>query len=671
MKPYVAYRQDACAACSTRSVTHLSLLVATALLLVFVLLSLFPFRAFASSYSCPSVNIDVTVNSDGSISVTETREFEFNGDFTAVWWTFDELPSEECEVSIDGASISTSDEVSAEDEDNQATTQALEEVTFESSWRESGGPDTASYSFDEEESTVYVFFEASDTSVTVMLSYTITNFVQVYNDVAELYWQCIGSGWSADSKHVNVTLRLPASGSVDTSSDDATVRAWVHGVLDSTVAIQDDGTVTLAIPSVSAGDYAEVRVVFPSDWMSSVASSASIRHTSDYLDSVLEEETLLANQSNVDRLYALALIVGCLLCSVGAIAWALVTFIRHGKEHKPKFQDTYWRDAPAADLHPSIIGRMWRWGAEKQRCLTATLMYLSHKGALRIDAGCYQVPDDSGSPKTVHDYYITRLFGWQDKVADSPIDAKAIEVLFDTIAQGADSLWFGTVSQYAQEHPEQFMSLMSEWEDVVITETNRHNFFESRSLHYQGWMIGLGVFGLVVGLIGVFGFGNFIPLAAFAPAAVVLIVVSMLMNRRSTEAVEIDAKCKALLRWLKDLDTLDEQLPTDAKTWGNVMVYAYVLGAPQEFIGSLQAKLPSVMSDPECASVCFWMTQRRCGIDTEEVMESPAETFASMQANISLLAKNAVATTDSANPVNASESSDTKSDEGEMQTACT
>ena len=643
MKPYVAYRQDACAARSSRSAIQLSLLVAAALLTAFILLSFSPSRACASSYSCPSVNMDVTVNSDGSISVTETREFEFNGDFTAVWWTFDELPSDECEVVINGVSISTYDEGSTDDEDSQATTQTLEELAFETSWRESGGPGTPSYSFDEDEDTVYVFFDVADASVTVMLSYTITNFVQVYNDVAELYWQCIGSNWSADSKHVNVTLRLPASGSVDTSSDDATVRAWIHGVLDGTVAIQDDGTVTLAIPSVSAGKYADVRVVFPSEWMSSVASDASIRHTSDYLDSVLEEETLLANQSNAEYLRSLALIVGCLVVSVGAIVWALVIFVRHGKEHKPKFQDRYWRDIPAADVHPSIIGRLWRWGAEKQKSLTATLIYLSHKGVLSIDEGCYQVSDGSGSLKTMHDYYLTRLSGWQDKVADSPIDAKAVEVLFDTIAEGANSFWFGTVAQYGQKNPDQFMSLMDEWEDVVSAETNKHNFFERKTFRYQGWMIGLGVFYLAIGLIGAFGFGSLIPLVVLAPAAAVLIVVSTVMHRRSAAAVEIDAQCKALLRWLKDLDMLDEQLPSNAKVWGNILVYAYIFGVAEEVIKSLQSRLPSIVSDPECTSVCFWMMQHTYGMDTEEDRESPMDIFFAMQTNISLLAKKAAA----------------------------
>ncbi len=49
-------------------------------------------RAYAKSYTCPST-IDAQANADGSLDVTEARTFDFSGNFTAVWWTFDNMPT--------------------------------------------------------------------------------------------------------------------------------------------------------------------------------------------------------------------------------------------------------------------------------------------------------------------------------------------------------------------------------------------------------------------------------------------------------------------------------------------------------------------------------------------------------------------------------------------------
>ena len=109
----------------------------------------------------------------------------------------------------------------------------------------------------------------------------------------------------------------------------------------------------------------------------------------------------------------------CLVAAIGIIVWAVFTFFRHGREYEPQFQDEYWRDVPAKGLSPAVIGRLWRFDAESPNDLTATLMHLSYIGAIRLDAGSYEAPNKGlfgmGGSKTVNDYYITRLPGWEEK----------------------------------------------------------------------------------------------------------------------------------------------------------------------------------------------------------------------------------------------------------------
>lgn len=78
-----------------------------AVLLIFAMQCVMPAQAQAKSYECPRVVIDATLNNDGSLSVTEQRTFDFDGSFTAVWWTFDNLPGAESKIAVDSVTISS------------------------------------------------------------------------------------------------------------------------------------------------------------------------------------------------------------------------------------------------------------------------------------------------------------------------------------------------------------------------------------------------------------------------------------------------------------------------------------------------------------------------------------------------------------------------------------
>ena len=116
-------------------------------------------------------------------------------------------------------------------------------------------------------------------------------------------------------------------------------------------------------------------------------------------------------------------------------------------------------------------------------------MHLAHVGAIRIDAGSYEEPGAFRRMKTVDDYYITRLPA-ADNVTD-PIDRQALDLLFGTLAGGADSLWFGTIKKYGEDHPQEFVDAMQGWQGALSAATNREDFFEAKGKRYQGYLIAL------------------------------------------------------------------------------------------------------------------------------------------------------------------------------------
>ena len=588
-----------------RPVAARLILLASALVLATVaLLAAAPGEAFAKSYDMTKVDITAQAETDGSLHAVEQRTFDFNGDFTAVWWTFEGLPSNaELKVnSVRMARVDGNGNVVGEWE-------TLPGVPFVLDWRDAGGPGTDAYSVDAPKNTVYAFFDVSDEKAVIELDYTVVNGVQAYKDVAEVNWKYVGDQWEESSADITMTLALPVPQGVAVEPGE-NVRAWGHGPLDGSLAINSDGSVTYTVPKVNAGQYAEARVLFPVAWLTNLSPDAAKLHADEArLDKVLAEEEDWADQANRNRMQSLAFVIGCGVLCVLLIAWALWSYFRYGKEHAPSFTDEYWRDVPDPRVHPAVIGRLWRWDRESQDDFTATLMHLSHSGAIRIDRGTYQDQKSFGRTETVEDYYLTRVPAVADAV-ENPIDRQALDLLFGTIAAGGDSLWFGTIQQYGKDHPEKFLDAMKSWQGIVSAETNRWDFFEVKGKRYQGYLVTLailvGVAGLGIGLLT----DNFIPLIFMLPTAIALGVIGNYLPRRSVEGNNLVAKCKALRNWLRDFSSLDERPPTDVKVWGEFMVYAYEFGIAEQVMKELRLKVPELFVEEAAGSVYvpwwFW-----------------------------------------------------------------
>ena len=146
------------------------LFCAALLALACALVALAPGQAHAKSYTMPKVDIQAQVETDGALQVTEQRTFDFDGDFSAVWWAFDGLP-QNASLKINGVRMANVDA----DGTVVGDWTTLPSEAFVLGWRESGGPGKDSYSFDAPKNSVYVFFNASDDRRIIDLAYTVGN----------------------------------------------------------------------------------------------------------------------------------------------------------------------------------------------------------------------------------------------------------------------------------------------------------------------------------------------------------------------------------------------------------------------------------------------------------------------------------------------------------------
>lgn len=542
--------------------------------------------AHADSYTMPKVDITAQAETDGSLHVVEQRTFSFDGDFSAVWWTFGDLP-DGAELQVNAARMVPVDEAG----EPVGEPETLERAPFVLSWRDEGGPGHDAYSVDVAKDTVYVFFDGSEKRLLVELDYTVKNGVQAYADVGEVYWKFVGEQWGADSSNVTLTLALPVPSGA-TVEPGVTVRAWGHGPLDGAVGVNGDGSVTYTVPNVEAGDYAEARVVFPESWLTNLPSGTEQTHrTEKHLEDALAEEQAWADSANAARVASLAFIIAAALVCVAALAVGLWAYFRYGKEHVPAFKDDYWRDVPSPSVHPAEIGRLWRWDHASSDDFTATLMHLSCTGGLRIDRA--PAAEDGSAAEG---YVLTRLPG-AEQAASHPLDREALRILFDVVAEGRDAVRFDELSAYGAAHPQEFKDALDGWQGMLSAQVNKRAFFEYEGSKWQFRIIALAVVLAVAAVLAWIWAGNLFPVVFAIPTVVALALLGNHTSRRSVEGNELCAKCKALRNWLRDFSTLDERPPTDVKVWGAFMVYAYLFGIADKVVDELKVTMPQLFGD--------------------------------------------------------------------------
>ncbi len=175
-------------------------------------LLLLPAAAHADGYSMTQTYIGATVEADGSLTVVEGRQFDFDDDINGVFWEINTGTNQQ-------GGTATVDVLSVEEDDT-----AFNKV--DSANKGDDGVYTVEQSDDGVRIKVFSPHESGDSAI-FYVSYTMTGAVMNWSDTAELYWKFVGDGWSADSDDVEMEVYFAnaAAGTAAVKGDN--FRAWV------------------------------------------------------------------------------------------------------------------------------------------------------------------------------------------------------------------------------------------------------------------------------------------------------------------------------------------------------------------------------------------------------------------------------------------------------------
>lgn len=584
-------------------------LVACALLLL-------PAVARADGYSMTQTYISATVEADGSLTVVEGRQFDFDDDINGVFWEINTGTNQQ------GGTAGV-DVLSVEEEDT-----AFNKV--DSANKGDSGVYTVEQTSDGVRIKVFSPHESGDSAI-YYVSYTMTGAVMNWADTAELYWKFVGDGWSADSDDVEMEVRFAnaAAGTAAVKGDN--FRAWGHGPLTGDVSLDaDEPMVTYTIPCVHQGEFAEARIAFPSDWVPQLAASGEER-----MSTILSEEKEWADEANARRAHA-RMIANALavLSVVAAVAFTgtIVMLKLRKRKPKPLFQDEYFRDVPSSD-HPAVLSALMSWNEVPDQAYIATLMKLTDDRVIKLEQATVTKAKKGllGREKEEQTYRVTVTDeAWKAAKKDG-IDRDVLKVFFAGVKPDKDGVRSRTFSELEEYASERTTSVGDKLEDYQSTVKGK---LEARELIASDGTVAL-VAGLVLGIIIVFGILGSLFYTDFAdanvgaamisiPVTIVGFVLSCTFRRYTSEGAEVAARCKALKHWLEDFTRLKEAVPSDLILWNKLLVMGVALGVSKEVLRQLAEAVPADLRNSDDFYdnyPCYWWYYHHYG------NESPLDSF--------------------------------------------
>jgi len=581
-----------------------------ALVVLFLLACPHVAMARSKSLTAQSVDLDATLDDTGALTVVDTRELRFDGDWNGVYWTIGtkDTDNRDMGASVTGVSV-----------ERDGTFVNLEQS-------DSQGDGTYEVTADDDQVTVKVYTAHHNETAKVRLEYTYANIGLRWDDTSELYWAFITMGTDSDVtvKDVTCTVHLPVPSGEAVSSGD-NVKMWGIGPLSATVTASGNDVVC-KVPSMGDEKTASVRIAFPASWLTN-ASGANVQ-SGNRLGTIMQEEQANAVAANVKRggsvVASVAVVAVPGLALVGALVTVFMQKRAKQRQMRERFDGTYFRDVPTSD-HPAVLGALLRQGAPDGVDFTATLMRLTSERRIRLDAGGAEDQQKRLSRTGKGDAItLTRLDEAGAKRVASPaagvdgaaaaaerIDDKAMDFVFGFVGTRMDtpeSVKIADFKSLMRSDRTAYATRLNEWSKEVSKACMEQGYF-ARDLSPLARRLGTimvadACVGVLLLLVGWIFFG--LSLISVVASLVLIVACVIVCNHQisseedlSPKGAEVTAKLEALRRWLKEFTHLEEAVPQDIALWDRLLVMAVVLGVSDEVVRQLKTAAPQVIGELE------------------------------------------------------------------------
>jgi uncharacterized membrane protein len=526
---------------------------------------LFPFQSFAAkTYQITRVNIDSQLHPNGSMDISESRTFQFNGSFSFVFRT---LPSS-APVTFGDFRVSENGKMYRRSESQEPGTYRVTQSSdgIEVRW----------------------FFRANNESRTFDFFYRVKDVIQRYKDSSVLYYKFISEEWDHPSGYVQLRVRPPVPVSKNR------INEWLHAPLWAESRIEDDGTILGWCENLPAFQYFEIRALYPSEFFSETAEQPG------YIRSkIMGAEARWAEEANRQREVARQKIeareeresqgkwIVIFLSTFGLfVTWSI--YKKYGKRPDLPPPVQFSSEIPERTA-PALVGYLLGNREVYGRAMVSTMLDLARRGFLALREEQVEKKKLLGGIRFVPEYFwdLKREF-WRKNISElKPFEYDLIAFIFDQLTSGTDSISLKEIKKKQSK----FQKFFQQWKKDVKKVGEQKGWYDKLSIRGMYYVLGIGVLMLLLTGAAAYFFG--IWAVILGVSAAVVFVSSFLIPHRTREGEMIAREWRGLRRYLKKYHYRAESRSALLPRIDDYFVYGLVLGVGQNIFKELVGFIPA------------------------------------------------------------------------------
>ena len=517
----------------------------------------------AKSYRISGVEIDAHLRPDGSMDVSETRTYSFNGSFS---FAYRDMPLggpvdfENFEVLEDGRP-----------------------------YERSGSEAPGTYSVESTSGRIRVtwHYRASNESRTFEFRYRARDAVVRHEDAAVLYYEFLSEDWEISQR--NITLRLVPPEPI--SRDD--INEWLHGPLWAESRITDEGVVLAQCPRLPRRTYLEIRALYPPHLFPNASARAGAVR-----EEIMAEEAAWAEEANRirraaqeraaagERRHKIGKWLLAALALAGLLGWRHL-YMNYGQRPAlPQFLDKT-SEVPG-NTPPALVGYLLNTRQVTGRDLVGTMLDLARRGFVELREETVEKKSFWGGMKQKSEYYWDlKRAHWKQHASDlHDYERALLQFIFGDLAGGADSISLDTIKKKRRD----FIKFFRKWKKEVSELGEKEEWFDKASIRGSYFSVALGAMMLLLTVGAAFLFGAWAIILGAAGAAV--LVLSFTIYHRTAKGETEARHWKALQKYLKS-DEFKALSKSDLlHRVSDYLVYGVVLGMSTKFYRQLAVVIP-------------------------------------------------------------------------------
>ncbi|MDO9045587.1 MAG: DUF2207 domain-containing protein [Methanobacteriaceae archaeon] len=518
-----------------------------------------------NSYSVPLMNIDLFVLDDGSIHVKETVHYSFQGTFHGV---YRDIPLNGQQV--ENLKVTSSGAYSTYTVTNQSNNVHIKVNLYSDAAK-----------------TIPI----TDKSVDVTYEYDFTQVIKFYNDITELQYKLVGSGWSVDIEKMVVNIHLNSSSGV---------KYWLNPPYYAENSAWKGNELQVTSANIPSGNYFELRMLIPKNqFLANPTNGIIIKQNA--AASIEKMQTDYQNQLNFKHLlYSFLSVILILACFIPCII-----YWKYGREPKINYQAEYERDIPSNDP-PAIVNAICGPGFSKKvgeadmDGFKATIMDLIDRKYFSISS---KDSEKEGYGLDVSKSIFFNLNQSKDPEILDDFESYVYNFLKSFEENGTISLDEISNSLSNPEEARIFKGAYLNWKGAIKTQFLNDEKLQEVFLKKGDNLIKIfGTGGIIVAAIVFFVSLFDLPVAGSAMLCAIALgfvsIISLILPQKiggqwTTYGEEYDAKWQNFKKYINDFSLIKEYPPESVKIWNKYLVYATALGSAEAVRKAMELSLPT------------------------------------------------------------------------------